>query len=568
MMVRKLARKYIKVLIFCLIGAELLLLIQSVLTPEWKYPLFNEAPADTMEEFYKLIDKDKTHIQAVFVGPSHTELAIDPMYIYENSKIVTYNLSTSAQPFEASYYLVKEMLERTCGDVPEIVMVDPVALFRDEIGPQIDSRYRYILDNMKNGTTKLDFAQAYASSVEQNESKRKYRFLSSFLPILNYHNRWSQLLKADYQVLESGNYYRKGFFLTSTISAAPCDVDTMNKYEDTLRSQTEWQYCYDNHEINTIESDDIKYKPSIAEQNLEYLLKMRKLCQNSGSRLILIKIPALNFPQYYSGSWTKLKSSIVKQNASDIGLEFCDLLYDVDLGIDWTTDTNDGGYHLNFLASQKVSKFIADYLQNECNIVGYDCKPYDDDIPIYNKIIKASKLQTTLQLTDYLKELSLLDDVSVFISVSDDLYGSLTDSIRTLLNDFGLSSNFDLRFKQSAYLAIKEHNKVIYETFANHKISKDGTLTNGISYHMTSSGFLSVAESVITINGKNYSMNRRGINIVTCDNKTGKVLDSVNFDTCVSANPIAFRNNSLTESILRDYEHCLMLDDAKMGLGL
>ena len=88
------------------------------------------------------------------------------------------------------------------------------------------------------------------------------------------------------------------------------------------------------------------YEATIVEANLDWLKQMKQMCEENGVRLVLIKVPATENPQYYTGTWTRMRSEAAGRLAEALSLDFLDLFYDVDLGIDWTKDTIDGGMHI------------------------------------------------------------------------------------------------------------------------------------------------------------------------------------------------------------------------------
>lgn len=82
------------------------------------------------------------------------------MEIYENSGIVSYNLSTSGQSIEVTYYLLRSALER---QLPKVVVLDASSLFFDD---DIDIKnWRYVLDEMPMGKTKIAMARKYAKLI-------------------------------------------------------------------------------------------------------------------------------------------------------------------------------------------------------------------------------------------------------------------------------------------------------------------------------------------------------------------------------------------------------------------
>ena len=55
------------------------------------------------------------------------------------------------------------------------------------------------------------------------------------------------------------------------------------------------------------------------------------------------------------------------------------------MGIDWSTDTMDGGNHVSFEGSKKTTKFIEDYLEEN-----YDLADHRGD-PVYDGWVKDNE---------------------------------------------------------------------------------------------------------------------------------------------------------------------------------
>ena len=92
----------------------------------------------------------------------------------------------------------------------------------------------------------------------------------------------------------------------------------------------------------------------IPEGNLDYFTKIKDLCDEYGAKLMFVSFPTQT-------SWHDAKHKSAAKVASDYGIEFLDLNL-ADLGIDWETETRDGGYHLNNSGARKVSLYLAKYL--------------------------------------------------------------------------------------------------------------------------------------------------------------------------------------------------------------
>ena len=91
---------------------------------------------------------------------------------------------------------------------------------------------------------------------------------------------------------------------------------------------------------------------------MKYLDKMRKLCEKEGITLLLVKAPSLA-PQWYDG-----QNQQVLDYAGKHGLEYINF-YDLleETGIDYETDTYDGGLHMNYSGAKKLSHYLGNYLK-------------------------------------------------------------------------------------------------------------------------------------------------------------------------------------------------------------
>jgi hypothetical protein len=119
------------------------------------------------------------------------------------------------------------------------------------------------------------------------------------------------------------------------------------------------------------------------------------------------------------------------------------------------------------------------------------------------------------------------------MSVSDE--SSLQfKNIFTVLKKFGLKENLENKFRYS-YLSAFSSNNVLFE-----KSEKEIELykffkINNNKFLMVSSGTNNKNTDImshIIINGKDYSLHRRGLNIAIFDKNTSQVVDAFNVDSC------------------------------------
>ena len=93
-----------KVICFLLIGIILFQGSQRLFKPKW-FPYDDSYDAGKMRGY---LNEKKDSIDILICGASHASRGIYPMELYEKYGFKSYNLSTSGQPIEATYYLLKE----------------------------------------------------------------------------------------------------------------------------------------------------------------------------------------------------------------------------------------------------------------------------------------------------------------------------------------------------------------------------------------------------------------------------------------------------------------------------
>ena len=102
---------------------------------------------------------------------------------------------------------------------------------------------------------------------------------------------------------------------------------------------------------------------SFGENAWKYLDKMTALCEEKGIELILIKAPSL-YPYWYP-EW----EAQVEEYAAARGLRYLNFLeLGEDTGIDYSTDTYDGGLHMNLSGAEKLSRYLGRMLTEELGV--------------------------------------------------------------------------------------------------------------------------------------------------------------------------------------------------------
>lgn len=541
--------------IFVLLGGMIFLLFQHILQQVWDRPTFFENPAASLNYFYS---QEEGVDQVLYLGTSHSEFGVSPMEIYEDSGIVSYNISTSVQPVEVSYFLLQSALKRQS---PKVVLLDVSSLFfQDDVS---DVAWRYVMDGMPFGGTKIEMAREYAMLRNNTDTftlSCEADFVNSLLPMFQYHTRWSELSSLDFEDVWSRKPYALTGYCLYPFRSGSIAVDEMNEIMESLQKEdTAYTYTYESDNSSAFEENSTLYTATVTERKRSYLEKMQKLCEANGATLLLIKYPTINNPIYYGSAWTSERAKVINELAEEMGLDFLDLVYDADYDFDYTTDFGDGGMHCNYLGAKKNSLYLSSYLQETYGLEGSTYEPYEENRVIYDKLTKLATLQLSAdceEILDYLVENQ--EDYMICIAAQDDMENGLGEEEMEALHALGLQADYEeeLGF-QDSYVAVLDGKEVVTEKLSNRRLYETCTVekaaANGddLTIEMMSSGYLTYPDSKITIDGTDYSMHGRGLNIVLIDKETSCVVMSKCIDTFeTESHPVSSGDNL---KMLQDY---------------
>lgn len=275
-----------------------------------------------MKGFYK---EKKNSLDVIFTGNSDVYRGVSPMVLYEKYGITSYNYVSSGQRSWTAYAMLEEILKY---QHPQIIMFNVDELYFDNQSTL--GNYNKVYDNMKFSSAKI---KAIFNKTYENSKTNK---IKHFLPILSYHSRYNELTKTDFKYANMNHINpTKGMDLIA--KSIPL------KYNNNYMSKT----------------NEIRNIPEI---NLYYLNKMKELCAKKEVLFILFEVPSPD-------SWNYKKHNALEAYAAKNNLKFLDLnIYNKEIGINWDMDSSDGGDHLNIYGAEKVSNYIADYLDENYNL--------------------------------------------------------------------------------------------------------------------------------------------------------------------------------------------------------
>ena len=165
--------------------------------------------------------------------------------------------------------------------------------------------------------------------VENNLKNVAYKYM----PLAQYHNRWKTM-----------------------------DVkDMFGDKEYTYRSASRGQYLSMDVKPFTGQSkmtptDDVEAIPEVSKVLLEKLIAK---CKDNGIKIMFMETPTAK-------SWNYARHNAMVEFAKEKNIDFVDMnTLGGEYAVDWSTDTRDGGRHLNCGGAEKVSAYLGKYISEK-----------------------------------------------------------------------------------------------------------------------------------------------------------------------------------------------------------
>ncbi len=180
-------------------------------------------------------------------------------------------------------------------------------------------------------------------------------------------------------------------------------------------------------------------------------------------------------------------------------------------------------------------------IMSEYDIMRKMLKEQDQKISALKKLIInmteniSSNLSDKTDLINYLDYLKKQTTGNIIVVCVKDTPGLALDTpVSERLQALGLKTNLEGKHSHS-YIGVINGGKVIFEKLGQDDEPTECQLKIGVhDLYAVSRNYKNGNEAVIKINGKDYSVNERGLNIVVYNKATKTLVDSVAFDTHIS----------------------------------
>lgn len=308
-------KRTLKIGISALIVLGGLFLLQRLLVPKYVADVVEGA---FVAEYYR---EEKDH-DVVFIGDCEVYENFSPVVLWQEFGVNSYIRGSAEQYIWQSYYLLEDTLRY---ETPDVVVFNIQSLQFNE--SQREAYNRMTLEGMEWSPVKV---KAILASMGPEE-----KFLDYVFPILRYHSRWSELTSADVEYMfKTKPVSFNGYYMRVDVRPAE-NIPTGKPLPDYSFGENAWKY----------------------------LDMMEALCREKGIQLVLIKAPSL-YPYWYP-QWEEQ----VERYAAEKGLPYINFLeLQEETGIDYATDTYDGGLHMNLSGAEKLSCYIGRFLTEQAGL--------------------------------------------------------------------------------------------------------------------------------------------------------------------------------------------------------
>lgn len=475
------------IILLMLIG---IMVISSVclIMPKYYVQTTEWIATSTAKGFY---DLGQNSADVVFLGSSHSFTSFSTQELYNKYNITSYNLGSGLQSPIVSYYWLKEM-ERY--QTPKVVVLELIAFFIGNGTPLNASEawVRNALDPMRWSSVKMEAVDDICR-LDPSESK-----LSYFLPNIRFHERWKELNEDDFSENELRKHNElKGF----SPLLLKCGIEDFKPFTVDPEAGVS-----DFHSIGR-----------------EYLDKITGFCKDNNIRLILTATP--------SQDYTIETHNTAQQYSDEHGIEFIDFnaesIYN-EINYDFAVDNNDRE-HPNLSGAHKITDYLGRLLTEEYGLSTHIDEQWENTKSAYEDINNDFALRYENNFTKYLKLINH-PRYTVFISANGEWTEALTEKQLQGLRALGLYTDFRDPERESFYAVIKDA-KAESERSGSEQIEEYGTLRDGKShYYIMSAGSGAGNRSSILIDDTEYSLNRKGLNIVVYNTPRRQILDRISFD--------------------------------------
>lgn len=312
--------KSIKTLVQVILGVALLALIvlyaSKVLERKDAY------------EKYEAFFREENDFDVLFFGSSNMQLMVNPLQLWDECGITSYNFGNTSERLPVTYWTVKQALKYTN---PKVVVIEVSQYGQIEKYKDMYSVH-LAWDRFPLSMTKI---KAVYDVLSPSDPRHELLF-----DVILYHDRWDELTVEDF----SGNYSKNKGYAAN--------------HNCTVYERPEYEFRVD--------------KAATETEGVLYLEKTVQELQAKGIQVIFVHSPEVNSEE------KQARINAASITAEKYNVPFIDFTVMKDCVVDYATDLADAD-HVNVKGAAKVTYYLGEYLMNNYNLTSHSGDASYDD---------------------------------------------------------------------------------------------------------------------------------------------------------------------------------------------
>lgn len=306
-------------------------------------------------EHYNKFWEDPGEYDVWFMGTSHVRYSMQPMELWREYGIRSYNLAAPSSYMSQTYWTMMCALQYS---QPQVIVLDTYKVHRDV--KNIESKLVHTgFDSIPLSVEKVKGICDLFSTWDN-----RFEYIYDFSI---YHNRWEKLGRSDFYVEPS--------------------ITNGGKFKDLVIDKSDYKMIPKEDKSGT---DTVSFT---------YLEKIIEECKRRGIQLVLTNIP------FCSAKKVQRAMNAAPEMAKEHGVDFLDLSYQeeiVDFGVDFGDEA-----HVNLFGGKKLTRYVGNYLREECQLQDYRkveevAEKWSRDLERYDEM-KIQKLRESDMIKSYVQ---------------------------------------------------------------------------------------------------------------------------------------------------------------------
>ena len=260
---------------------------------------------------YEAFFREQNDFDVLFFGSSNMQLMVNPLQMWNEYGITSYNFGNTSERLPVTYWTVKQALEYTS---PKVVVIEVSQYGQTEKYKDMYSVH-LAWDRFPLSLTKI---KAVYDTLSPSDPRYELLF-----DIILYHDRWSELTEEDFL-----RHYSK-------------DRGYAVSHEFTAFERPEYEFRIDTAATET--------------EGVMYLEKTVEELQEQGIQVVFVHSPEVNSEE------KQARINAASVTAEKYNVPFIDFTVMDDCVVDYATDLRDAD-HVNMQGATKLTHYLGEYL--------------------------------------------------------------------------------------------------------------------------------------------------------------------------------------------------------------